>query len=318
MPDKVIYKFTDLVLLSIVTNDRREPPCSFDWAGLPFPRPRIHHASTANFVELSKLNFENEEGIVVKFWRSPHDQYHQRVKVKFESYLQAISDSVVKSMSKISIPSASGPPSNQLILELYFSHRARIHHFKANLISERMSVLLKNYLRSLEPIADDYGGEDWIQHIECVWNRIDALVDLQEAKWIAVTGALIREGYKPNTKGQCKLVTQGFLKRIRRTDIDIAYRSTLLSWFNAEPAMKQVELCLKKYGNPCRLEILPSYTSASTFVCNIAPNKSSEEKSLSPPGLDANSSNFLKGPKQGTSSSSDDVERAIERNNRLL
>lgn len=254
MPIKIVYKSTDLILLSVVTKDGKEPSHDFDWSSFPFPRSRIHYAPTVNLAGLSRLNIANEEGFVVKFWRTPHDEYPQRVKVKFESYLQTIGSSVIQSMPKISINPASGPPSNAKILEIYLGHRSKIHHFKTALISERMFAHRENYLQSLESIADDYGGEDWMSRIESIWNRIDALVTLQEAEWKELTGSLVREGYRANTvKGLSKSGGQAFMKRIRRTDINTSYRNALLAWFNAESPMKQVELFVKNIDIPADL-----------------------------------------------------------------
>ncbi|KAF8966265.1 RNA ligase-domain-containing protein [Flammula alnicola] len=232
MPIKVVYKKNDLVLLSIVSKDGQEPPHNFDWTTFPFPRPRVHVAPTVAPTALSKLNLENEEGFVVKFWLSPGDRYPQRIKVKFESYLQGVGSSVTQSTSKLSIKTATSPPSHAKILETYLEGRLKIHHFKAALISDKMEAHKKEYLRSLENVADDYGGEAWLGVIENTWNRIHALVSLQEADWTQTTTSLEREGYKQDrAKVVSTAAKQGFERRIKRADMDKSYRNALLAWF---------------------------------------------------------------------------------------
>ena len=140
MPIKIVYETTDLILLSVMSKDGKEPPADFDWTSLPFPRPRVHGAPRVDPAALSKLNIKNEEGFVVKFWRTPHDEHPQRIKVKFESYLQDTGHRVITSMAKVSIHSASEPPSYASILATYLTQRRQIHHFKSSVISDRMEA----------------------------------------------------------------------------------------------------------------------------------------------------------------------------------
>jgi hypothetical protein len=242
-PIKVIYKRRGLVLLSIVSKDGQEPPHNFDWTILPFPRPRIHAVSSINLKELSKLNIENEEGFVIKFWKTMDDRRPQRIKVKFESYLKstAISIKPVKGLPIFHSPAS--PPSNAKILEIYTNLRLRIHHFKSSLISSQMEAQKREYFRSLERIADDYGGDAWLDKIEKVWDRIGALFSLQEVEWDETTKSLEREGYKPGPQNASSQVAKGrFEKRIKRNVVDKAYRGALLAWFVGETPKKLVAL----------------------------------------------------------------------------
>lgn len=250
MPIKIVYETADLILLSIMSKDGIESPADFDWTSLPFPRPCVHNAPTVNPAALSKLNIRNKEGFVVKFWRTTSDKHPQRIKVKFESYLQDTGHRVITSMAKISIRSTSEPPSNASILATYLTQRSQIHHFKPSVISNRMEACRRAYSESLESIADDYGGESWLRRIEDIWDRIDALVSLQEEEWKKLTAALERECYKPAANSQSKVAKQGFERRIRRTDIDPSYRHALLAWFSGAPPAQQVEYFIKSLSIP--------------------------------------------------------------------
>jgi len=242
-PIKVVYKKKGLVLLSIIAKDGQEPPHNFDWSILPFPRPRTHSFSSVNPKELSKLNIKNEEGFVVKFWETMDDRRPQRIKVKFESYLKA-TENLTKSMAHFSISlSLSPPPSNASILEIYTNRRLRIHHFKPTVIASQMEAYKREHLRSLEDIADDYGGKAWLDEIEKVWVRIGALFSLQEAEWNETTKSLEKEGYKPRPQNSSSQVAKGaFERRIKRNDIGKAYRDALLAWFVSETPTKIVAL----------------------------------------------------------------------------
>ena len=248
-PIKVIYKKKGLVLLSIISKDGQEPPHNFDWSVLPFPRPRIHSVSSINPKELRQLNIENEEGFVVKFWRTKDDRRPQRIKVKFESYLK--STERTKPVTSFPISRSSSPPSNATILGIYTKLRLQIHHFKPTVISSQMEAQKREYLRSLERIADDYGGGAWLDKIEKVWDRIGALSSLQEVEWVETTKSLEREGYKPGPKNAGSQVAKGrFRERIKRNDIDKAYQGALLAWFVVEPPTKLVSLVVASVEIP--------------------------------------------------------------------
>jgi hypothetical protein len=197
MPIRVIYQKEDLVLLAIFAKDGQEPPYNFDWSTFPFARPKIHNASEVSPKKLSQMNWRNEEGFVVKFWLTPGDRYPQRIKVKFESYLQLPPPAPVIKTSKTShqttFPPATYPPSNSGILQIYKDNRSKIHHFDAPAIAAKMDTLRQAYLASLQKIADDYGGEAWLIRVENVWKRIDVLFTLQEDDWRRILVILRRE-----------------------------------------------------------------------------------------------------------------------------
>ncbi|PPQ80625.1 hypothetical protein CVT26_007430 [Gymnopilus dilepis] len=276
LPIKVKYAQEDLYILSVVGKDGKEPPYDFDWTRLPFPRPRTHghgrdlmdisnskSTGVPDLKELSKLNLRNEEGFVVLFWATKDDRYPQRVKVKFESYLDDTHfrpqvDGLHSAMSKISAlaslgPSSSNlpklphhlstptPPSPALILELYTHHRSKIAHFKPTTISTTMERHKQSFLQSLAPLADDYGGAAWLELVERTWDRIHALVSLQEADLVQKMSELQREGYKPGAAHvKSHLAKGGFERRVRKSDVDPGFREALRAWFGGEPGGKQV------------------------------------------------------------------------------
>lgn len=270
LPIKIVYTRRDLILLSVVSKDGQEPPPDFNWGMYPFPRPRKHNASEVKPKALQKLNLENEEGFVIKFWRTPQDRHPQRIKVKFDAYLQSLAASpknvgarkdtllAMGSSSNGTVTSQPGssvvvPPSNQRVLETYFNRRMNVHHFKPEVIAATMKQAKEKYLQSLESIADDYGGEEWLNEIESIWNRVDALLTIHEAEWVKDTTSLQREGYKPSIANS-KIARQGFERRIQRgRKFDAGYRTALMAWFTGESVSKQISLVLNTVFMPSDL-----------------------------------------------------------------
>jgi RNA ligase len=258
MPIRVIYQKEDLVLLAIFAKDGQEPPYNFDWSTFPFARPKIHNASEVSPKKLSQMNWRNEEGFVVKFWLTPGDRYPQRIKVKFESYLQLPPPAPVIKTSKTShqttFPPATYPPSNSGILQIYKDNRSKIHHFDAPAIAAKMDTLRQAYLASLQKIADDYGGEAWLIRVENVWKRIDVLFTLQEDDWRRILVILRREGYKPGQgRKSPKSFKQNFDRRILRSDIGSQFRAALVAWYVGDLPIKQVALVLQSIEIPVDL-----------------------------------------------------------------
>ncbi|KAF5316693.1 hypothetical protein D9619_006502 [Psilocybe cf. subviscida] len=266
MPVKVIYTRQDLVLLSVVCKDGQEPRPDFDWGIYPFPRPRRHGASEVKPKTLQRLNLENEEGFVIKFWQTPQDKHPQRIKVKFDAYLRSIAvppkpgaqkeaqltmgSSFTQTAASQPALSIVVPPSNQKVVETYLNRRLNIHHFKPEVIAATMRQTKEKYLRSLESIADDYGGDAWLSEIDSVWNRVNALLSIHEAEWVKDTTSLQREGHKPSVANS-KIARQGFERRILRgRKFDAAYRTALMAWFTGEPVSKQISLVLNTIVMP--------------------------------------------------------------------
>lgn len=249
LPIKVIYTKEDLVLLSIVTKDGKEPPYDFDWTALPFSRPRKHLDTVVSPSVLSKLNYDNEEGFVVKFWATLYDRYPKRIKVKFESYLE-----LTEGWKGTPSSSPKTAPSNSQILGIYSKHRLQIHHFKADDIANTMAKHRTYYLESLEKIADDYGGASWLKRIENTWDRIDAIFTLQEDELTDTMALLKKEGYIPkmaNAKSNSR--KDEFRKRMRKADVDQKLREALMAWYIADLHARRVAAFIHQLEIPADL-----------------------------------------------------------------
>ncbi|KAH9479811.1 Putative bifunctional polynucleotide kinase/RNA ligase [Psilocybe cubensis] len=249
MPIKVVYTKEDLVLLSIVAKDGKEPPHNFDWTALSFSRPKRHVADTVAPSHLSKLNHDNEEGFVVKFWTSPNDRYPKRIKIKFESYFELAEGWKGKPSS-----SPRMPPSNSQILEIYSKHRLQIHHFKTDDIANTMAKHRENFLNSLEKIADDYGGAPWLNKIEKTWDRIDAIFTLQEGELTDAMSRLKKEGYIPSlANAKSNRLKDTFRKRMRRGDINQKLREALMAWYIDDAPVRRVAAFVNQLEIPVDL-----------------------------------------------------------------
>ncbi|KAJ3487616.1 hypothetical protein NLJ89_g11694 [Agrocybe chaxingu] len=251
MPIKVLYKTKDLVLLSIFSKSGQEPLHDFDWKTLPFSRPRLHVADQVNPKELKTLNLDNEEGFVVKFWRTADDRYPQRIKVKFDSYLSNMEQVPnVKSNDSVSLLRA---PSKASILGHYSKHRLLIPHFNAAVVAKCMDGCKQQFLRGLEGIADDYGGDEWVRAIETIWDRIDALFVLQEDEWREIVERLQREGFRARG-GAADVRNKALERRVLKGDVEKALRPALLSRFSGESSKRHVQLVVESMEFPSDLK----------------------------------------------------------------
>jgi RNA ligase len=226
-PIGVKYIQQDMVLLSIVSKDAREAPPDFDWSKLPFTRPRELDTRTVNLDELRAMNPVNEEGFVVKFYPSQGDMIlrPQRVKVKFDSYL-----ALVKTRYNVS-------PAG--ILKLYIKSRGAISELKEAIVRERMTVARDKYIQSLQPLADDFGGDAWLQQVEDAWSRIDRYFIGKEREWQRVVAVLKAEGYPgPNSRENTQ--KKRFSARIRQGDVDAGLREVLHNWYAGASIRHQI------------------------------------------------------------------------------
>jgi hypothetical protein len=226
-PIGVQYSQKDLILLSIVSKDAQEPPPDFDWSKLPFTRPRVLDARMVDLDELRKMNPLNEEGFVVKFYPSQGDTIlrPQRVKVKFDSYL-----ALVKTKHHVS-------PAG--ILKLYIKSRGAILDLDETFVRERMKIARDKYIDSLRPLADDFGGDSWLQLVEDVWSRIDTLFVNKEKEWHRLVRMLRAEGY-PGPNGRENARKKMFSQRIGRGDVDAGLRQVLHNWYAGAAIKDQI------------------------------------------------------------------------------
>jgi len=277
MPIKVSYSKQDLFILAIIGKDGSEPSPSFDWTTLPFPRPRAFpelEGLLKTPKEISRLDRENEEGFVVKFWTRGRGEIRpERVKIKLEAYLKLLRPSMaagskeakatanpsttVKVDSKIKTilteEFLTTPPTPYSILQSYRTLRlSSTSSFKPLFDSARNA-----HIAALDDsgIADDYGGDAWLEQVDEAWKRLDALVSLLEESWTEIMQRLESEGYSPGgeagsassskkgvgKKGAAKASVSRtpFIKRVTKADVDVDWRPALLVWFNEVNASKK-------------------------------------------------------------------------------
>jgi hypothetical protein len=240
-PIGVKYDQKDMILLSIVSKDAREPPADFDWSGLPFTRPRVLDARTVDLDELRKMNPANEEGFVVKFYPSNGEKVGrpQRVKIKFDSYL-----ALVKTKYRVS-PAA--------ILKLYIKSRGAIREPNEALVRERMTVARDKYMDSLRPLADDFGGDVWLQEVMDVWSCIDMLFVEKEKEWQSLVKVLQAEGY-PGASSREPARKRVFSTRIGQLDVDPGLRPVLYQWYAGTSRQDQIRCFLGTLPVPHELK----------------------------------------------------------------
>ncbi|KAF9054722.1 RNA ligase-domain-containing protein [Panaeolus papilionaceus] len=275
VPIKVKYSQEGLILLSIISKDGSEPPHNFDWSILPFKRPYIYQTHTLELKAMSKLNLANEEGFVIKFWRTPDDRHPQRVKVKFESYLKLVqlkadaSASTPTASARIknvqipasersklfsALPTIATPPTPPTLVGLYKAHRKKIPSFDRARVSNSLSLFQSAYLASLQDIADDYGGDAWLDLISAKWDRMHIVLSLQEEDWTTLMDALTVQRFRPSAKNLTLSPTskerKAFDQRMKRGDVDAELRGVATAWWCGKPINKVVELVVDSWEIP--------------------------------------------------------------------
>ena len=286
LPVKIFYPYgADLVLLAIIGKDGSESKWgSSDFDHLPFRRPRVWKLEDllgssnvdseegANLRQLSKLDRKNEEGFVVKFWRTKEDVHPQRDKLKLENYLKshkpgksgikvpgALSSISSKQPSNSKIfktqVAISGPPTPASLLKMYTSHRLSLPSFVG--VDGYMSSLKQPLLDAVQNlnVMDDYGGEAWLTRIARTWDRIDALFSLHEGEWRKIIGKLEKEGFRSKSprKSSANYSLQ-FEKRIGRTDVDQTLIPLLRAWFERRKVEVLVKLLVECMDFPSDLK----------------------------------------------------------------
>src|SRR5690606_26943946 len=146
----------------------------YDWSISPFPRPKIHKVSNPNgplnLPALQKLNLNNEEGFIVKYFRTKTDTRPQRLKVKFETYLAG----------RLRGMNVTG----EGVLEEYISARKNIWSFSEGVVRGGMAEARRSYIGKIEAVKDDV-GEEWVRQAGLAWDAIHEVFTDAEAKWRA-------------------------------------------------------------------------------------------------------------------------------------
>lgn len=218
----------DLVLLSIIGKDGSEPPPDFDWSTYPFSRPGNKMALignvTVDFKSLRALDLFNQEGFIVKYWRTRTDRHPQRVKIKFDSYL-------LKTQTLNNV-------SPQSMLDFYICRRKRLHSFDKELVREEMNEAKKDYLDRIQLMADDFGGEKWVAEWREVWGRVEEFMYAQEIELINLISELGNEGFEPgNAKAEVK---QALAMRLEKLKVPGQLSKVLFKWIQGAGTETQI------------------------------------------------------------------------------
>ncbi|KAF5371439.1 hypothetical protein D9757_009985 [Collybiopsis confluens] len=240
-PTHVRYTYKDLVLLSIVGKDGSEPPPDFNWSIYPFPRPTYHDIPISDFPAIQRLNRSNEEGFIVKIYplpsstsTSPFSFHPQRIKVKFESYLELIK-------SKNYIIGGGDQTPNELA-EVYRRKRGFIYTFDEAQVVRRMGQDKDAYFDSVRRISDDFGGPEWVNGLMDMWNEAETAFMEAEAELLAAMNRLMADGFEAQVGTEDVDVKRRFAQRIMQEPEMSRHKNTLFAWFGGGPIEKQVAM----------------------------------------------------------------------------
>lgn len=193
-----------LVLLSMFRANGEERPHDFDYAALPFPRPQVTDIDKLDYEALRCLNRNNEEGFVLKFFRTPDDTRPPRVKVKFESYLELINQ-------KSGISPAA-------IVDKYVNSRSNIPCLGHKEAQAKLAEVHETFAQNLIPLADDFGGEKWIADVLGVWDAVVEAFGPQEEGFSGLLEELEKEGYVPKARQEPEL-RAAFAKELAKREV---------------------------------------------------------------------------------------------------
>ncbi|KIK63344.1 hypothetical protein GYMLUDRAFT_41059 [Collybiopsis luxurians FD-317 M1] len=226
-PTHVRYEYKDLVLLSIIGKDGSEPPPDFDWSVYPFPRPTNHDIPITDLSAIRRMNRVNEEGFVVKFYLSSSPLHPQRIKVKFESYLD-----LIKSKNFHNNP-------NELA-EVYRRKRGMIYTFDETVVDRRMAQEREAYFDGARRIADDFGGEKWVIRLTEMWTEAENLFAVAEKELRTAIGQLTEAGYGECIGTKDAEAKRRFAHKVMQEPIMAKHKNTLFAWFTGGTKEKQV------------------------------------------------------------------------------
>jgi len=237
-PISLRYTYKDLVLLSVIGKDGSEPPSGFDWTVYPFRRPARSDILITDLDAMRKLNRVNEEGFVVKLYPRHAPLHPQRIKVKFESFLDLIKSKNYQTPEKLA--------------QLYTRKRNAIHTFDEREVTDRMEREKVIYFEALRNIADDF-GKKWVAGKLEMWLEIENVFIEAEAELRWVIRKLVDEGFDKHIGTKEREVRRRFVQRIMQEPKMTKYQKVLFIWFTGEPMKRQVEtftssVKLKKTG----------------------------------------------------------------------
>ncbi|KAE9400133.1 hypothetical protein BT96DRAFT_658591 [Gymnopus androsaceus JB14] len=223
---QLVYAYMDLVLLSVIGKDGSEPPPEFDWSVYPFPRPVMNEISITDLNAVRRLNRVNEEGFVVKFYLGNDSLHPQRIKVKFESFLDLIKSKNYHNPKELK--------------ELYIRKRNMIYTFDEEEVKNRMAEQKKVYFEGLRRIADDFGGEKWVSGVLDVWSKIDSVFVEDETELRRAIAKLVDEGFGEHIGTRDSEIKRRFAQRIMQEQAMSKYKNVLFIWISGVGIDRQV------------------------------------------------------------------------------
>ncbi|KAJ4474231.1 hypothetical protein J3R30DRAFT_3406245 [Lentinula aciculospora] len=227
-PTHLRYTYKDLVLLSVIGKDGSEPPPDFDWSIYPFPRPAVSDVNITDLDAVRKLNRVNEEGFVVKIYLRNDSLHPQRIKVKFESYLDLIKSKNYHTPTELAA--------------LYRKKREMIHTFDEEEVEMKMKVEKENYFEGVRRIADDFGGDRWVTGLIKIWKEVESVFVEAEMELVRIRDSLTKkEGFGVHvgtTNGEIK---RRFAQTILQDQTMGKYKNVLFVWFSGGPIVEQVK-----------------------------------------------------------------------------
>ncbi|KAJ8507758.1 hypothetical protein ONZ45_g9907 [Pleurotus djamor] len=236
LPQAVTYAEKKLFLLSVIGKDGSEPPLDYDWSMFPFPRPRTQEVAqnkAIDYNQLKDLNLINEEGFVVKYFRTKEDRHPQRVKVKFKTYLERL--------QKRSNVTPRG------LVFAYVRARMTIPSLKwGSVVSPRLEKLRENEKKTWVKYSDDLGGLLWLTKVERMDTQVRAFFVEKERQFCHAINDLLASGIKPGSN--IKAEQAAFAKRV--LGLEKWYRDALVIWYRGADDGEIVSLMVKSIPIP--------------------------------------------------------------------
>ncbi|KAL4248566.1 hypothetical protein AB1N83_014370 [Pleurotus pulmonarius] len=179
--------------------------------------------------ELKALNIANEEGFVVKYYRTKDDRRPQRIKVKFDAYLG------IRSFDRYS---------PRVIVDDYIRARAAISSLDwANVVKPKLEAVRLANVESRVAVADDFGGEAWLAALAAIDARVYTLFEEKEYELLQAKETLRKAGYDiPGPRSGKERAD--FVVKIKR-NADPTVQKALFAWDVGAGDKKVIESFLK-------------------------------------------------------------------------
>ncbi|KAJ3886223.1 RNA ligase-domain-containing protein [Lentinula edodes] len=227
-PTALRYAYKDLVLLSVIGMDGSEPPQDFNWSIYPFPRPKMNDINITDLDAVRRLNRVNEEGLVVKLYLKNDPVHPQRLKVKFESYLD-----LIRSKNYYTPAELAG---------LYRKKREMIYTFKEEEVRRKMKAEKEIYFEGVRRIADDFGGEKWVNGLIEMWNEVETVFVKAEIELRKIMDRLKeKEQFGDHVGSANAEMRRRFAQTIMKEETMVKHKTVLFLWFSGAPIEEQIK-----------------------------------------------------------------------------